>query len=569
MDSEFSRFSPTLPSSGSNPDAHSVVSEYIDYTEYLHCDIARSLSLIHKLDYDYGVCADAVHEVATEYCALAEGDDPSPRNTETALTGRLRDIRKGIANPLNSGLADREESVAEAARLYETVDRHFNRLSDIIRRLQKINVVPRQNLVPEPSRNRGPPHQGDAQTRITLRLDGQRRASLPSLTRHANPRTSNISARTSTTSRKKSATRLIDEKTGVRKASSSKATLAYGNSSQQIVLEPSSESDWDSPPNPRTVISEADRKSSLTHCFSEDGRHLPWFELQPLELAVLRKRMKKNSSWQPSDAMMLKQLEMLGRGVRGFRKWARRTGQNRADVENVLEGGGLTSGITVGALKRSQDNKGMRLNVMKRAKRERERAEAAAAAAAQDLDSFQHPSELTGAPEAEGVSRQRSSIRRISAQNGIQPQTEPIGSNSVPPHKIKADTNSKRNGALTDANQPEAKPDRSQPHSGRKLRKSEEDDTPNQNGEYGDDGDDMPIDPNEPTYCLCNRISFGTMVGCDNEDCPKEWFHMECVQLAAEPPKTVKWYCPLCRDNPNSKRESSQKIGRKKRKLGR
>jgi len=30
---------------------------------------------------------------------------------------------------------------------------------------------------------------------------------------------------------------------------------------------------------------------------------------------------------------------------------------------------------------------------------------------------------------------------------------------------------------------------------------------------------DMPIDPNEPTYCICNRVSFGEMVGCDNPDC--------------------------------------------------
>ncbi len=29
---------------------------------------------------------------------------------------------------------------------------------------------------------------------------------------------------------------------------------------------------------------------------------------------------------------------------------------------------------------------------------------------------------------------------------------------------------------------------------------------------------DMPIDPNEPTYCICNRVSFGEMVGCDNPD---------------------------------------------------
>ena len=27
---------------------------------------------------------------------------------------------------------------------------------------------------------------------------------------------------------------------------------------------------------------------------------------------------------------------------------------------------------------------------------------------------------------------------------------------------------------------------------------------------------DLPIDPNEPTYCLCNRVSFGEMVACDN-----------------------------------------------------
>jgi len=55
---------------------------------------------------------------------------------------------------------------------------------------------------------------------------------------------------------------------------------------------------------------------------------------------------------------------------------------------------------------------------------------------------------------------------------------------------------------------------------------------------------DMPIDPNEPTYCICNRVSFGEMVGCDNPDCKVEWFHFECVGLTS-PPKG-KWYCPDC-----------------------
>ena len=55
---------------------------------------------------------------------------------------------------------------------------------------------------------------------------------------------------------------------------------------------------------------------------------------------------------------------------------------------------------------------------------------------------------------------------------------------------------------------------------------------------------DMPIDPNEPTYCLCSRVAFGEMVGCDNPDCTREWFHFECVGLASQP--KGKWYCPEC-----------------------
>ena len=56
---------------------------------------------------------------------------------------------------------------------------------------------------------------------------------------------------------------------------------------------------------------------------------------------------------------------------------------------------------------------------------------------------------------------------------------------------------------------------------------------------------DMPIHPDEPTYCICNRVSFGEMIGCDNPDCPIEWFHFECVGLTASP-KGKKWYCPIC-----------------------
>ncbi|KAK3099677.1 hypothetical protein FSP39_007917 [Pinctada imbricata] len=56
---------------------------------------------------------------------------------------------------------------------------------------------------------------------------------------------------------------------------------------------------------------------------------------------------------------------------------------------------------------------------------------------------------------------------------------------------------------------------------------------------------DTPIDPDEPTYCLCDQVSYGEMIGCDNDACVIEWFHFNCVGLVNKP--KGKWFCPNCR----------------------
>lgn len=83
------------------------------------------------------------------------------------------------------------------------------------------------------------------------------------------------------------------------------------------------------------------------------------------------------------------------------------------------------------------------------------------------------------------------------------------------------------------------------------------------------DENEVPIDPNEPRYCICNRVSYGEMVACENQQvcplsfkpysqqidlivddqCPHEWFHLSCVNLTIEtlPSRTTKWYCFDCR----------------------
>ena len=64
---------------------------------------------------------------------------------------------------------------------------------------------------------------------------------------------------------------------------------------------------------------------------------------------------------------------------------------------------------------------------------------------------------------------------------------------------------------------------------------------------------DWNFDPNEPRYCICNQVSYGDMVACDNEDvinmfmimiftfnnfsyfqCPYEWFHYDCVGISGK-----------------------------------
>lgn len=65
------------------------------------------------------------------------------------------------------------------------------------------------------------------------------------------------------------------------------------------------------------------------------------------------------------------------------------------------------------------------------------------------------------------------------------------------------------------------------------------------------------IDPDEPTYCLCDQVSFGEMIMCDNDLCPIEWFHFSCVTLTTKP--KGKWFCPKCRgDRPNVMKPKAQ-----------
>lgn len=42
---------------------------------------------------------------------------------------------------------------------------------------------------------------------------------------------------------------------------------------------------------------------------------------------------------------------------------------------------------------------------------------------------------------------------------------------------------------------------------------------------------DMPVDPNEPTYCLCHQVSYGEMIGCDNPDVSPMYYYLPLISF--------------------------------------
>ena len=55
--------------------------------------------------------------------------------------------------------------------------------------------------------------------------------------------------------------------------------------------------------------------------------------------------------------------------------------------------------------------------------------------------------------------------------------------------------------------------------------------------------DDQP----DTTYCYCHGPESGSMLVCDNKDCPIEWFHLECLKGKESMIPKGDWYCPNCR----------------------
>ncbi|KAL4785655.1 hypothetical protein BJX76DRAFT_323867 [Aspergillus varians] len=664
-----------------DPDAQATVTDFIDYTEYLPADLLRSLTLIRGLDKRYLDSAQGVHELTTKYGQLP--DLPSDTRPDPCS------LRRDISAQLDSAINARESAYAESCRLYDVVDRHFNRLDSIRQKLEALPKPAEREPTPPPQpltnakRPRTSKKADEAPpttTRITLRLDGARggqksrtRRSLVAAehlaglhpdspiasTEHSDNEAEFKSTPSDTPAQTKKEKQPRRSRPSGEAVNTLRASAGISTSSALAMLKP--------PPE--------DAKPG-----SED---LPWLRLTEWEMTKLRKKMKKNAVWQPSEVMIHRELAIRGRGWEAYRASKAEAAMNGAefldcdDIMNNFIPGRLTrrSDATKeveGVVELKLSNRGMKLNEAKKLKRENQAKEQAALAAAEaeaakrlgqlgstsqgfisnGADRPQESSAVADkpgrllkkrkletsspiAPEPavlpEDVESRptRSSAKRRKIDKESPPVEAPIPLSTDDAPEIKVDspevqqpavavpsavTRSKggatptpsnsrppsRRGSIATAEpvlnvarelrRKSATPARKTPvpegsraasvsaptrrrkrpapgpvsngpdggaavsYGRRKAKPGKKRVGPREQGlnvgqdiRIDEDGVLEEIDANEPRYCLCGDVSFGTMICCENQDCDREWFHLDCVGLSAVPSRTAKWYCPECR----------------------
>lgn len=393
-----------------DPDAQATVTDFLDFTEYLPSDMIRSLTLIGNLDQTYIDASINVDKLSTAYAqlpSLAPDAGPEPH-----------ELRAHISSNMSDALNARTLSHAEACRISEIVNRHVSRAKNILSKLQAMaEAYPSSR---EASPNASP--QAQRTPKITLRLENtqataervhKRRA--PRITvpgevlapydldyhscdsgsdgvdslddgplsrthtpgipgEHKPPRIRLVSKPRAPRPKLPKVPR-APRPPGVMGTNVHSAVAGISTSNALAQLKPP-------PPDAQPGSIDA-----------------PWLKLTAWELAKLRKRMKKNAVWSPSDTMIARELKTLGRGIEAYRKAGKppkledefpaegvSATAEMADGKPVLAVGEI-SADALGLDDPNLVNRGMLLNEAKKLKKERDAKELAKQAAGEAEES--------------------------------------------------------------------------------------------------------------------------------------------------------------------------------------
>ncbi|KAM5358445.1 hypothetical protein ACJZ2D_015290 [Fusarium nematophilum] len=367
--------------SRADPDAQTTVTDFLDFTEYLPSDIVRSLTLIGKLDQTYSDASYKVDDLTTVWGrlpSLPADERPSPAQ-----------LRADISEHLDRAVNSRVFAHAEAVRMSENVHRHYNKAKVLLSKLQKMMDNYPTDDAKSPVASKSPQM---ARNKLAVKLGGDsgqkpRRPPVPRIIvpgevlapydleyEEAFTDESDVSSDedsdTPAPSRRTPAPapriKLVTNKTPktpsrlARPVTYATAALSQAAAANNAALL--------HPPPENAVIGSPDA---------------PWLQLTQYELAKLRKRMKKNATWTPSETMIARELKALGRGPDAYheaKKKAEEEGKafeppvpkpivDNESGEKQLPAGAI-SADTLAAEEVPTSNRGMKLNEAKKLKRE-------------------------------------------------------------------------------------------------------------------------------------------------------------------------------------------------------
>jgi len=382
-----------------DPDAQTTVTDYLDFTEYLPADIMRSLTLIGKLDQTYIDASTRVHNLTSTW-----GELPSlPPEVRPAPVRLRADISESLDVVVNS----RIYSHAEATRMAETVNRHYNRAKTILAKLTTM----KENY-PPPEEQKSPVMAKSPQlsrTKVNLRAEGgalkPRRPRVPRITVPGEvlaPYELNYdeySDDSDESSDDDDAVSLPRATPGAQPRIKLVKTAKPPKVRTSKPVKTSSGSGG--PPHgfpPAVPLSQLKPPPENAVPGSADA---PWLMLTGYEMAKLRKRMKKNAQWTPSETMIARELSVLGRGADAY-KLAKQQADDEGrpfdsslpvpvyDAEGVAHPpfGALSLDTALTAEERQKNNRGMKLNEAKKLKKENNLSKLAAQEAEESTRQF-------------------------------------------------------------------------------------------------------------------------------------------------------------------------------------
>ncbi|KAF4984453.1 hypothetical protein FZEAL_354 [Fusarium zealandicum] len=364
-----------------DPDAQTTVTDFLDFTDYLPSDIIRSLTLIGKLDQNYANASHKVDELTTVWGRL-----PTVPANERPPPAQLRaDISEHLDEAVNS----RVFAHAEAVRMSENVHRHYNKTKVLLAKLQKMM----ENYPTEDAKSPVVPKSPQlVRNKLAVKAGGEtgqkpRRPEVPRIIVPGEVQAPyEVEYDTFTDDSDMSSEEESDTTAPGRRTPAPTPRIKLVSNNKL----PKTPSRLARPVTYATAAlsqAAAANNAALLHPPPEDAvvgtPDAPWLQLTQYELAKLRKRMKKNATWTPSETMIARELKLLNRGPDAYHEAKKKAEQQGKAFEPPVpkpvvddESGekqlpaGAISADTLAAEEVPTSNRGMKLNEAKKLKRE-------------------------------------------------------------------------------------------------------------------------------------------------------------------------------------------------------